>query len=152
MVVLAKNAMALDEDRHPEAIELEGDEDDSLLNEAVHVRRPPLPGNRLKRLCTFSIWWWTTNVVMLAVIIYLALELDSRKNLLSRFELAGDISRIGPRRMNYLALRTIDADDEIQCRTKASLFMQKRSTRQTYRLRHSRRTPRIYGSLSCLVS
>ena len=89
--------MAVDENRHHEAIELEGDEDDSLLNEDVRLDPRPLQGNRLKRHCTFSVWWWTTNVVMFIVIIYLAFQVDSNKTLLSLHELAGDITRIGPK-------------------------------------------------------
>jgi hypothetical protein len=94
--------MAVDEEHHHDAIELEGDEDDSLLNDEVRLDPRPVQGNRLKRYCTFSVWWWTTNVAMFIVIVYLAFQVDSNKTLLSRFELAGDITRIGPRRTNLL--------------------------------------------------
>lgn len=104
--------MAVDEDRHHEAIELEGDEDDSLLNDGVRRDPRPLQGNRLNRYCTFSIWWWTTNVVMFIVIVYLAFQVDSNKALLSRFELAGDITRIGPRRTNLLLLQKVCANQD----------------------------------------
>ena len=90
--------MAVDDNRHAEEIELEGEEDDSLLNgEGRLHKRPPPRRNRLGRYCTFSRWWWATNVILMIVILYLAFELDRRKTLLSRFELAGDITRIGPR-------------------------------------------------------
>ena len=103
----ANDAMAVDEDRHQEAIELEGDEDESLLNEDVQLHRRPAPGNRLRRYCTFSIWWWLTNVVMGIVIIYLAFQVDSNRTLLSRYELAGDITKIGPRCKNILYSRSL---------------------------------------------
>lgn len=90
--------MAVDGDRHAEAIELEGDEGATLLNEEARFLKPPRRAPRLRRCCASSTWWWITNAVMGIVIIYLAFQLDSRKNLLSRFELAGDITRIGPRR------------------------------------------------------
>lgn len=96
--------MAIGENRHAEEIELEGEEDESLLNgEATLHKRPPPRSSRLGRYCTFSMWWWSTNVILMIVILYLAFELDRRKTLLSRFELAGDVTKIGPRRTNLLS-------------------------------------------------
>ena len=89
--------MDTESNRQHETIELEGEEDESLLEEDLGLHRRP-KDYHLRRYCNFSILWWLTNVVMGIVIAYLAFQLDAKKNLLGRFELAGDVNRISPRR------------------------------------------------------
>ena len=84
-------------DPQPETIELEGDEDESLLEEDLGLHRRPRDYH-LRRYCNFSIFWWLSNVVMGVVIAYLAFQLDAKNTLLGRFELSGDVNRISPRR------------------------------------------------------
>lgn len=94
---MATNA---DGNRQHETIELEG-EDDSLLEEDLEVHRRPQRDYHLRKVFNFSVFWWISNIAMGIAIAWLAFQLDAKRNLLSRFELAGDVNRIWPRRMTY---------------------------------------------------
>ena len=87
--------MAADADRD-DTIELEGGEDETLLREN-HAVRPPPRDYLFRKYLNFSYLWWLSNAVLLAVIAYLAFQLDSKRTLLGRYELAGDVNRISPR-------------------------------------------------------
>ena len=83
------------------AISLDSSEGDDLLDGDLDVRRRP-PSSRLRRWANFSVLWWLSNVVMGIVIIYLGFQLDAKRTLLGRFELAGDTNGVWPRRMRSL--------------------------------------------------
>ena len=89
--------MNADADRQPETIELEGEEDESLLEQELGLHQRPRDYH-MRKYCNFSILWWLSNIVMAIVIAYLAFQLDAKRTLLGRFELAGDVNRISPRR------------------------------------------------------
>ncbi|KAK3702917.1 hypothetical protein LTR37_014766 [Vermiconidia calcicola] len=78
------------------AISLDSSEGDDLLDGDLDVRRRP-PSSRLRRWANFSVLWWLSNVVMGIVIIYLGFQLDAKRTLLGRFELAGDTNGVWPR-------------------------------------------------------
>ena len=97
-------ALGADTDREQETIRLEGEDDDSLLDEDIEVPRRPQRDYHLRRFCNFSIFWWISNILMAIAIGWLGFKVDAKSNLLSRFELAGDVNRIWPRRTNFSAV------------------------------------------------